>query len=66
MPLSEIAMLIAGRRSGDGKAKLLKALLAQREELRRRSKELRTMLSYLDRKIAWLQSGAKGPAPAHR
>lgn len=66
LSLGEIAVLIAGRRSGGGKAKLLEALLAQREKLRRRSVELRTMLSYLDRKIAWLRSGADGPPPAHR
>ncbi len=66
MSLSEIGMLIAERRSGNGRAKLLKALFAQREKLRRRSVELRTMLQYLDRKIAWLESGASGPPPAHR
>jgi len=66
MSLREIGMLIAERRSGNGKAKLLKALIRQRETLRQRAIELRTMLSFLDRKIAWLEAGASGPPPAHR
>jgi len=65
MSLREIGMLIAERRSGNGKAKLLKALIRQRETLRQRAIELRTMLSFLERKIAWLESGASGPPPAH-
>ena len=65
MSLGEIRMLIAERRSGNGRAKLLTALTAQRETLRQRAVELRTMLSFLDRKIAWLQSGASGPPPRH-
>lgn len=65
MSLGEIRMLIAERRSGNGKAKLLTALMGQRETLRQRAVELRTMLSFLDRKIAWLESGAGGPPPAH-
>ena len=65
MSLGEIAMLIAERRSGNGKAKLLKALARQRETLKRSALELRTMLSFLDRKIAWLEAGGTGTPPAH-
>ncbi|KTT14783.1 helix-turn-helix domain-containing protein [Pseudacidovorax intermedius] len=65
MSLGEIRMLIAERRSGNGRAKLLAALVAQRETLRQRAVGLRTMLAFLDRKIAWLASGASGPPPAH-
>jgi DNA-binding transcriptional MerR regulator len=66
MSLCEIRMLIAERRSGNGKAKMLKAMVIQRDKLRRRAIELKSMLSFLDQKIAWLEAGAIGPAPAHR
>jgi len=65
MSLREIWLLIADRRSGNGSTKMLKALVQHREKLRRSAVELQTMLSFLDRKIAWLEAGAKGPAPLH-
>jgi hypothetical protein len=44
---------------------MLKALTAQRDKLRGRALELQAMLAFLDRKIAWLKTGAKGPPPSH-
>ncbi|MFC5500140.1 MerR family transcriptional regulator [Caenimonas terrae] len=66
MSLREIQTLVAERRSGNGKGKMLRALVSQRDKLRRRGIELHTMLSFLDQKIAWLEAGASGPAPALR
>lgn len=65
MSLSEIRLLVAERRSGRGKAMMLKALVSQRDKLRQRTTELRKMLSFLDQKIAWLEAGASGPPPVH-
>lgn len=65
MSLREIRLLIADRRSGNGIAKMLKAMIGHRERLRRNAVELQGMLLFLDRKIAWLEAGAKGPAPLH-
>lgn len=65
LSLEEIRQLIAARRSGGGNQKLLKAMLEQRKKLRLRAVELKSMLSFLDRKIAWLDGGAKGPVPVH-
>ena len=48
-----------------GQARMLKALTAQRDKLRGRALELQAMLAFLDRKIAWLETGAKGPPPSH-
>ncbi len=65
LSLEEIGQLVARRRSGRGDAGLLKAMLRQRHKLRLRADELESMLSFLDRKIAWLEAGAVGPPPAH-
>lgn len=65
MSLQEIRLLIAHRRSGNGGTKMLKAMLRHRERLRRNAVELQAMLLFLDKKIAWLEAGAKGPAPLH-
>lgn len=65
MSLGEIRMLIAERRSGHGRTKMLKALVSQRDTLTRRAIELKSMLSFLEKKIAWLEAGAIGPAPVH-
>jgi MerR family Zn(II)-responsive transcriptional regulator of zntA len=65
MSLLEIRTLVAERRSGNGRTKMLKAMVQHREKLQRRAVELETMLLFLDRKIAWLEAGAKGPAPLH-
>ena len=65
MSLQEIKLLIAERRSGNGRARMLESMILQRDRLRDRARELRTMLAFLDQKIAWLESGAKGPPPAH-
>ncbi|MBX3622124.1 MAG: MerR family transcriptional regulator [Rhizobacter sp.] len=65
LSLDEIKMLIGARRSGGGHARMLKVMTAQREKLRRRARDLQAMLSFLDRKIAWLESGAKGAPPSH-
>ncbi|MDA8448373.1 MerR family transcriptional regulator [Acidovorax sp. GBBC 3332] len=65
LSLQEIKLLIGERRSGSGQVRMLKALTAQRDRLRRRAQELRAMLTFLDRKIAWLEAGAKGPPPSH-
>lgn len=65
LSLPEIKLLIGERRSGRGHARMLKALTAQRETLRGRALELQAMLTFLDRKIAWLEAGAKGPPPSH-
>ncbi|AVS78760.1 MerR family transcriptional regulator [Paracidovorax avenae] len=65
LSLQEIKLLIGERRSGSGQARMLKALTAQRDTLRRRAQELQAMLTFLDRKIAWLEAGAKGPPPPH-
>ncbi|WP_017759916.1 helix-turn-helix domain-containing protein [Pseudacidovorax intermedius] len=65
LSLQEIGVLIGERRSGSGQARMLKALTAQRDKLRSRALELQAMLSFLDRKIEWLEAGAKGPPPPH-
>lgn len=65
LSLQEIKLLIDERRSGGGSARTIKALSAQREKLRGRAVELQAMLAFLDRKIAWLEAGAKGPPPSH-
>lgn len=65
MSLSEIRMLVAERRSGNGRTKMLKVMVLHREKLQRRALDLQTMLSFLNRKIAWLEAGSKGPAPLH-
>jgi MerR family Zn(II)-responsive transcriptional regulator of zntA len=65
LSLPEIKLLIGERRSGSGHARMLKALTAQRDTLRGRALELQAMLAFLDRKIAWLEAGAKGPPPSH-
>jgi DNA-binding transcriptional MerR regulator len=65
MSLQEIRLLIAERRTGRGGPRMLEALLLHRERLRDRARDLQTMLEFLDRKIAWLKSGAEGPPPAH-
>lgn len=65
LSLQEIKLLIGERRSGSGQARMLKALTAQRDRLRRRAQELQAMLTFLDRKIGWLEAGAKGPPPSH-
>ena len=55
----------AARRSGGGSLKLLKAMVCQREKLRLRPVQLQSMQSFLDRKIARIEAGARGPAPMH-
>jgi DNA-binding transcriptional MerR regulator len=65
LSLREIKLLIAERRSGSGHERMLKALTAQRDKLRGRALELQAMLAFLERKIAWLKTGAKGPPPSH-
>lgn len=65
LSLPEIKLLIGERRSGSGHARMLRALTAQRDTLRGRALELQAMLAFLDRKIAWLEAGAKGPPPSH-
>ncbi|WOB07128.1 MerR family transcriptional regulator [Piscinibacter gummiphilus] len=65
LSLEEIRMLIGVRRSGEGHARMLKVLTAQREKLRGRAQDLQAMLTFLERKIAWLESGAKGAPPSH-
>jgi MerR family Zn(II)-responsive transcriptional regulator of zntA len=65
LSLEEIRSLVAQRRSGNGKAKLLRAMLQQREKLQRSAIQLESMLSFLDRKIAWLEAGANGRPPQH-
>ncbi|WP_234196802.1 MerR family transcriptional regulator [Pseudacidovorax sp. NFM-22] len=65
LSLPEIKLLIGERRSGGGHARMLKALTAHRDTLRGRALELQAMLAFLDRKIAWLEAGAKGPPPSH-
>jgi MerR family transcriptional regulator, Zn(II)-responsive regulator of zntA len=65
MSLLEIRTLVAERRSGNGRTKMLKAMVQHREKLQRRAVELETMLLFLDRKIAWLEAGSNGPAPLH-
>lgn len=65
MSLSEMRMLVAERRSGNSRTKMLKAMVKHREELQRRALDLERMLSFLNRKIAWLEEGSKGPAPLH-
>lgn len=65
LSLQEIKLLIGERRSGSGHARMLKALTAQRDKLRGRALELQAMLTFLERKIAWLETGAKGPPPSH-
>ena len=65
MSLSEIRMLVAERRSGNGSTRMLKSMRYHREKLKRRAVELQTMLLFLDRKIAWIEAGSKGPAPSH-
>jgi len=63
MTLTDIRMLVAERRAGNGRSKMLAAMRQQRERLRRNAADLQRMLSFLDRKIAWLEAGAQGPAP---
>ncbi|KQU81092.1 MULTISPECIES: MerR family transcriptional regulator [unclassified Rhizobacter] len=63
LSLQEIKLLIGERRSGSGQARMLKALTAQRDKLRGRALELQAMLTFLERKIAWLETGAKAPPP---
>lgn len=65
LSLDEIKLLVVARRSGSGHARMLKALTAQRDKLRGRALELQAMLGFLERKIAWLEAGAKGPPPSH-
>lgn len=65
MSLAEIRMLIAERRAGKDRTKMLAALRRQRETLRRNAADLQKMLAFLERKIAWLEAGARGPAPSH-
>ena len=65
LSLQEIGLLIGERRSGSGQARMLKALTAQRDKLRSRALDLQAMLAFLDRKIAWLEAGAKGLPPSH-
>lgn len=65
LSLPEVKLLIGERRSGSGHARMLKALTAQRDTLRGRALALQAMLAFLDRKIAWLEAGAKGPPPSH-
>ena len=65
MSLLEIRALIAERRSGNGTTRMLKALIQHREKLKRRAVDLEAMLLFLDRKIAWLEAGSKGPVPLH-
>ncbi|MDR6768205.1 DNA-binding transcriptional MerR regulator [Acidovorax delafieldii] len=65
LSLPEIKLLIGERRAASGQARMLKALTAQRDKLRSRALELQAMLTFLDRKIAWLETGAKGPPPSH-
>src|SRR5689334_11298663 len=65
LSLPEIKLLIGERHSGGGRTQMLKTLTAQREKLRARAVELRAMLAFLDRKIAWLETGAKGKPPSH-
>lgn len=65
MSLLEIRTLVAERRSGNGSSRMLKALVQHREKLKRRAVDLQTMLSFLERKIEWLEAGSKGPAPSH-
>lgn len=65
MALDDIKLLVAERRAGNGRTKLLSAMRQQCERLRRNAAELEKMLGYLERKIAWLEAGARGPAPLH-
>lgn len=65
LSLQEIKLMIRERRSGSGSGRMLKALALQREKLRGRAVQLQAMLAFLDRKIAWLEAGAKGPPPSH-
>jgi MerR family Zn(II)-responsive transcriptional regulator of zntA len=65
MSLLEIRTLVAERRSGNGTTRMLKALVQHREKLKRRALDLQAMLLFLDKKIAWLETGSKGPAPLH-
>lgn len=65
LSLKEIRQLIAERRSGGGRRTLLKTMISQREKLRLRAIELQSMLSFLDRKIEWLEAGANGAPPMH-
>ena len=43
---------------------MLKTLTAQRDKLRGKAVEMQAMLAFLERKIAWLETGAKGPPPS--
>lgn len=65
LSLQEIKLLIGELRSGSGHVRMLKALTAQRDKLRDKARELQSMLAFLERKIAWLETGAKGPPPSH-
>ena len=65
MSLLEIRTLIAERRSDKGSTRMLKAMVQHREKLKRRAADLQAMLLFLNRKIAWLEAGSKGPAPLH-
>jgi DNA-binding transcriptional MerR regulator len=65
MSLTEIRVLMAERRTGHGRTKMLAALRRQHETLRRNAAHLQKMLAFLERKIAWLEADARGPAPSH-
>lgn len=65
MSLQEIHLLVTERRTGNGRTKMLRALVQHREKLQRRELELQAMLSFLDSKIAWLEGGSKGAPPMH-
>jgi MerR family Zn(II)-responsive transcriptional regulator of zntA len=65
LSLQEINLLIGERRSGNGHARMLRSLSAQRDKLRDQAQELQAMLTFLEHKIAWLETGARGPPPSH-
>ncbi len=66
LSLAEIKSLVDERRTGgSGSPKMLEAMLAQREKLGRRKKDLAAMIRFVDEKILWLQGGKKGPVPEH-
>lgn len=65
LSLDSIRQLIAERRIGGSRVKLLKTLVSQREKLRQRAIELQSLRSFLDKKIDWMEAGAQGPAPTH-
>lgn len=63
--LSEMRTLVAERRSGNSRTKMLKAMVQHREKLQRRALDLERILSFLNRMIAWLEAGSKVTAPLH-